>query len=43
MADARAEAKGELDALLLDSGCWLCLAGGTVLLRYSDAALGSLE
>ena len=42
-AEARAEEKGEVEALLLDSACWVCLGGSSVLLRQGDAAAGSLE
>lgn len=35
--------KGEVEACLLDSACWVCLGGSRVLLRHGDAAVGSLE
>ena len=41
--DARAEEKGDVDAFLLESGCWDCLLESRVLLRHGDAAIGSLE
>lgn len=43
MAAARAEAKGDVEAFLLESGCWVCLLGKTVSLRHSVVAVGSLE
>lgn len=42
-AEARAEENGDEEAFLLDSGCWDCPPGSRVLLRHSDAAVGSLE
>lgn len=38
-----AEEKGDVEALLLESGCRICLLGNTVLLRHVDAVVGSLE
>lgn len=43
VAAASAEAKGDVEAFLLESGCWVCLLGKTALLRHSDAAVGCLE
>lgn len=43
VAAARAEAKGDVEAFLLESGCWVCALGIVVLLRHSDEAVGSLE
>ena len=43
MAAARAEAKGDVEAFLLESCCWVRVLGIMVLLRHSDEAVGSRE
>lgn len=43
VAAARADAKGDVEAFLLEDGCLVCLLGYTEPLRHSDEAVGSLE
>ena len=38
-----AEAKGLVEAFLIERGCCVCLLGSTVLCKYGDARVGSLE
>lgn len=43
VAAARAEAKGDVEAFLLDDGCWVRLLGYMEVLRHIGEAVGSLE